>query len=89
MKLLLKRFHFNGQKLQQRTKQIVLAESTAEDVSSEWSHRRISPTSSKVRTPVEKFIFPPGSERVTVVGLINAEHLAAKRLVTGSIIGQV
>ena len=60
----------NGQKLQQRTKQIVLGESTAEDVSSEWSHRRISPTSSKVRTTVQQFIFPPGSERVTVVGLV-------------------
>ena len=59
MKVLLKRFHLNGhtigfhpqtQKLEVHTKQIVPCENTAEEVSFEWSHYRISSTDSKVRT---------------------------------------
>ena len=59
MNALLKRFHFNGhtvgfhpqtQKLELHTKQIVPCKITAEEVSFEWSHRRISSTDSKVRT---------------------------------------
>ena len=37
-------------KLELHTKQIVPCESTAEEVSFEWSNHRISPTNSKVRT---------------------------------------
>ena len=53
MKVQLKRFHLNGhiigfhpwtQNLEQRTKQIVRCESTAEEVSFEWSHNSISST---------------------------------------------
>ena len=59
MKVLQKRFHLNGhtigfhpqtQKLKLHTKQLVQCESTAEEVSSEWSYHRISSTNSKVRT---------------------------------------
>ena len=70
----------NGQKLQQRTKQIVLGESTAEDVSFARSRRRISPTGSNVRTSIQQFIFPPGSERVTVVGLVQFCRTLGHRL---------
>ena len=38
------------QKLELHTKYIALCESTAEEVSFEWSHQRISSTDSKVRT---------------------------------------
>ena len=53
VKLLLKRFHLNGhtigfhqqtQKLELCTKQIVPCATTAEEVSFEWSHHRISST---------------------------------------------
>ena len=59
MKVLLKRFHLNGntigfrpqiQKLELHTKSIVPRESTAEEVSFEWSQQRIWSTDSKVRT---------------------------------------
>ena len=43
-------FHPQTETLEQRTKQIVAYESTAEKVSFEWSHRSISSTDSKVRT---------------------------------------
>ena len=58
MKVLLKRFHLNGytigfhpqtQKLEQHTKIIVQYESTAEEVSFEWLHLRVSSTDSEVR----------------------------------------
>ena len=58
MKVLLKRLHLNGhtvgfhtqtQKLEEHTKLIVQYESTAEEVSFEWSHYRISCTDSEVR----------------------------------------
>ena len=58
VKVLLKRFHLNGhtvrfgpqtQKLEKHTKYIVPCESTAEEVSFEWSHREIWSTDSKVR----------------------------------------
>ena len=59
MKVRLKRFRLNGhtigfhpqtEKLEAHTKQIVPCERTAEEVSFEWSHHRISFTDSKVRT---------------------------------------
>ena len=59
MKVQLKRFHLNGhiigfhpqtQKLKLHTKQLLECESTAEEVSFEWSYHRISSTDSKVRT---------------------------------------
>ena len=43
-------FHSQTQKLELHTKYIVPCESTAEEVSYEWSHQRISFTNSKVRT---------------------------------------
>ena len=43
-------FHPETQKLELHTKQILPYEKTAEEVSFEWSHRRISSTDSKVRT---------------------------------------
>ena len=43
-------FHPETQKLKLHTKQILPCEKTAEEVSFEWSHRRISSTDSKVRT---------------------------------------
>ena len=58
MKELLKRFHLNGntigfypqtQKLELHTKYIESCESTAEEVSFEWSHHRIPFTSRKAR----------------------------------------
>ena len=57
--VLLKRFHLNGHtigfhpqtpKLELRTKHRALCESTAEEVSFEWLHHRISSTDSKVGT---------------------------------------
>ena len=59
MKIPIKRFHLNGhtigfhprtEKLELLTKQIEPCERTAEEVSLEGSHRRISSTDSKVRT---------------------------------------
>ena len=59
MNVLLKRFHLNGhtigfhpqtQELELHSKQIVPCESTAEEVSFELSHNRISSTDSRVRT---------------------------------------
>ena len=59
MKVLLKRFHLNGntigfhpqtQKLELHTKYIVPCESTTEEVSFEWQHHRMLTTDSKVRT---------------------------------------
>ena len=74
MKVLLKRFHSNGhsttgfrpqiQKLELHAIKIVSCESTAGEVSFEWSHRRISTTDSKVRTSLRDSFFYPGSERV-------------------------
>ena len=58
MKVLLKRLRLNGhtvgfhpqaQKLEEHTKFIVQYESTAEEVSLEWSHHRISCPDSEVR----------------------------------------
>ena len=46
----IKRFRSRTQKLELHTKQIVPCENTAEEVSFEWSHNRISSTDSKVRT---------------------------------------
>ena len=55
MNLLLKRFRLNGhtigfhpqtQELELHSKQIVPCQSTAEEVSFEWSHNRISSTDS-------------------------------------------
>ena len=51
------------------TKQIVPYESTAEEVSFEWSHHRISPTDSKVQTTLNVSISDSGSERVKVSNL--------------------
>jgi len=45
-------------------KQIVPCESTAEEVSFEWSHHRISSTDSKVRTTINASITDSGSGRV-------------------------
>ena len=45
-------------------KQIVPSESTAEEVTIEWSHHRISFTDSKVKLALEVFIIDSGSERV-------------------------
>ena len=45
-------------------KQIVTCESTAEEVSFEWSHHRISFTDSKVRTTINASITDSGSGRV-------------------------
>ena len=62
MKVLLKRFHLNGntigfhpqtQKLELHTKYIVPCESTTEEVSFEWQHHRMLTTDSKVRTMYE------------------------------------
>ena len=59
MKVLLKRFHLNGniigfqlqiQKLELHAKSTVPCESSAEKVSFEWSHERVSYTDSKVGT---------------------------------------
>ena len=54
-KVLLKRFHLNGHTIgfrpqTQKLEQMVPCKSTAEEVSFEWSHHRISSTDSKVRT---------------------------------------
>ena len=43
-------FHQQTQKFEQRTEQIAACESTAEEVTFEWSHHRISSTDSNVRT---------------------------------------
>ena len=73
MKTLLKRINLNGnttgfrpqtQKLELHTKLIVSCESTAEEVSFEWSHHRISSTDSRVRTIFQDSIFHLGWERV-------------------------
>ena len=45
-------------------KQMVPCKSTAEEVSFEWSHHRISSTDSKVRTTLHVPITDSGSERV-------------------------
>ena len=45
-------------------KQIVPCKSTAEEVSFEWSHHRISSTDLKVRTTLHVSIIDSGSERV-------------------------
>ena len=59
MKVLLKRFHLNGniigfqpeiQKLELHTKSLVPCESTAEKILLEWSHQRVSSKDSKVGT---------------------------------------
>ena len=54
-KVLLKRFHLNGHTIgfcqqTQKLEQMAPCKSTAEEVSFEWSHHRISSTDSKVRT---------------------------------------
>ena len=54
----IKRFRSRTQTLELHTKQIVPRESTAEEVSFEWSHNRISSTDSKVRTTCTKQIVP-------------------------------
>jgi len=46
---------------------IVPFESTAEEVSFEWSHHRISSTHSKVRTTLNVSVTNSGCERVEVV----------------------
>ena len=43
---------------------MVPCKSTAEEVSFEWSHHRISPTDSKVRTTLHVSIIDSGSEMV-------------------------
>ena len=45
-------------------KQMVPCKSTAEEVSFEWSHHRISSTDSKVRTTLHVSIIDSGSDRV-------------------------
>ena len=45
-------------------KLIVTCESTADEVSFEWSHHRISSTNTKVRTTLNVSITDSGSERV-------------------------
>jgi len=44
------RFHPQHQKLELHTKEIIPRESTAEEVSFEWEHHKISSTDSRVRT---------------------------------------
>ena len=48
---------------------MVPCKSTAEEVSFEWSHYRISSTDSKVRTTLHVSIIDPESERVIAGGL--------------------
>ena len=48
--MVIPRFHTQTQKLELQTKQVVPCENTAEEVSFEWSHHRISSADSKVRT---------------------------------------
>ena len=52
---------------------MVPCNSTAEEVSFEWSHHRISSTNSKVRTTLHVAIIDPGSERVKLV-VLKPEH---------------
>ena len=51
--------------LQNIEKQMTPCKSTAEEVSFEWSHHRISSTDSKVRTALHVYIIDSGSETVT------------------------
>ena len=48
-------------------RQIVPSESTAEEVSFEWSHHRISSTDSKVRTTLNVSTTDSGTERVNII----------------------
>ena len=50
-------------------KQMVPCKSTAEEVSFEWSHHRISSTDSKVRTTLHVSMINSGSERVKMAYL--------------------
>ena len=50
--------------LQNIEKQMVPCKSTAEEVSFEWSHHRISSTDSKVRTTLHVFQIDSGSKRL-------------------------
>ena len=43
---------------------MVPCKSTAEQVSFEWSHQRVSPTESKIRTTLHVFIIDSGRERM-------------------------
>ena len=47
---------------------MVPCKSTAEEVSFEWSHHRISSTDSKVRTTLHVSIIDSGRERVKILG---------------------
>ena len=51
-------------------KQMVPCKSTAEEVSFEWSHHRISSTDSKVRTTLHVSIIDSGNERVVKISLV-------------------
>ena len=53
--------------------QIVPRESTAEEVSFEWSHHRISFTDSKVRTILNVSVTDSGSERVKLTENLSFE----------------
>ena len=53
---------------------MVPCESTAEEVSFEWSHYRISSTDSKVRTTLHVSIIDSGSERA--YGRVNIQYLS-------------
>ena len=75
MKVLLKRFYLNGntigfhpqtQKLEMHNRSIVPCESTAEEVSFEWSYHRILCSESIVRTTLEDSISCSGSDKVKI-----------------------
>ena len=82
MKVLLKRFHLNGntigfhpqtQKLELRTKQIVTYERIVEEVSLEWSHHRISSIGSIVARKTNST--KPSESTAEEVSLNNRELL--------------
>ena len=61
--------------LQNIEKQIVSSESTAEEVSFEWSHHRISFMDSKLKPALEVSVIDSGIERATVYTQISAAVL--------------
>ena len=83
MKVLLKRFHLNGntigfhpqtQKLELHTKQIVPCESTAEGFSFEQPHHRISSIGSIVRTTHKTNSAKPSESTAEEVSLNNRNN---------------
>ena len=61
------------------TKQMVPCESTAGEVSFDWSHYRISSTDSKVRTTINVSITDSGSERVKIRYSFGGLHISVNR----------